>query len=177
MQVFWSKGYKGASLHDLTEAMGLSKSSFYDTFGSKHELFLAAIRRYEDTVVDCLVDKLDGTPSGRAAIESVLEGVVECTAQRDAQRGCFLANCANEVALEDPDAAARVREGFERVEDAFHRAVVRGQVAGEISRERDSRALARFLATTGFGMRLRAKADHDRAALADIARIALSALA
>ena len=46
MQVFWAKGYDGASLGELTSAMGLSKSSLYDTFGSKHELFIAAVERY-----------------------------------------------------------------------------------------------------------------------------------
>ncbi|MEK9754967.1 MAG: helix-turn-helix domain-containing protein, partial [Rhodospirillaceae bacterium] len=50
MQVFWSKGYAATSMRDLTEAMGLSKSSLYDTFGSKHDLFLESIDFYRDNV-------------------------------------------------------------------------------------------------------------------------------
>ncbi|HEX9701827.1 MAG TPA: TetR/AcrR family transcriptional regulator, partial [Rhodospirillales bacterium] len=50
MQVFWTKGYEATSLADLIGAMNLSKSSFYDTFGSKHEVFLAAIEHYKQTV-------------------------------------------------------------------------------------------------------------------------------
>ena len=50
MQVFWTKGFEATSLNDLIGAMKLSKSSFYDTFGSKHEVFLAAIEHYKKTV-------------------------------------------------------------------------------------------------------------------------------
>jgi AcrR family transcriptional regulator len=39
MNVFWSQGFKAASLSDLTTSMEISKSSFYETFGSKHDLF------------------------------------------------------------------------------------------------------------------------------------------
>ena len=41
MQVFWAKGYDATSLCDLLESMGISRSSLYEAFGSKHELFLA----------------------------------------------------------------------------------------------------------------------------------------
>lgn len=176
MQVFWSKGYKGTSLHDLTDAMGVSKSSFYEAFGSKHELFLAAIRRYEDTVVEGLVRFFRGAESGRAAIDAAFEKVVECAGAPDDRRGCFLVNCASEVSVHDPQAAARVREGLRRIEQAIHGAVVRGQEAGEIPGDRDAWALARYLATSLNGLRLRAKANPDRAALEDVVRITLSAL-
>ena len=47
MNVFWAKGYEATSMSDLMAAMDLSKSSLYDTFGSKHELFLSALQRYK----------------------------------------------------------------------------------------------------------------------------------
>ena len=50
MQVFWDMGYQSASLSSLTRAMGISKSSFYEAFGSKHELYLSALEYYNATV-------------------------------------------------------------------------------------------------------------------------------
>jgi len=39
MLLFWERGFEGASMADLTQAMGLSPSSIYAAFGDKHELF------------------------------------------------------------------------------------------------------------------------------------------
>jgi len=49
MEVFWRKGYKGASMTELLAAMGIGKGSFYAAFGSKHELYLQALRHFRDT--------------------------------------------------------------------------------------------------------------------------------
>src|SRR6201995_3264849 len=48
LKVFWRKGYEGASLADLTEAMGITKPSLYAAFGNKEELFRKALDRYTD---------------------------------------------------------------------------------------------------------------------------------
>ena len=58
MKVFWAQGYEAASLHDLTRAMAISKSSFYDTFGSKHDLFISAIKHYNKTVASRLISEI-----------------------------------------------------------------------------------------------------------------------
>jgi AcrR family transcriptional regulator len=68
MEVFWTRGYEATSLRDLVAAMGISKSSLYDTFGSKHELFLAAIDRYNATVGSChLPAIIESAPTPRRA--------------------------------------------------------------------------------------------------------------
>ncbi|MFQ5775406.1 MAG: TetR/AcrR family transcriptional regulator [Kiloniellaceae bacterium] len=176
MEVFWAKGYEAASLQDLTEAMGLSRSSFYETFGSKHALFLAAIERYGDIIARRLEADLAGCRPAREAIARVFEIAVETAVDEGDLRGCFLGNCAVEVSPNDPAAAAQVRAGLARIEDKFYQAVRRGQNAGEIPTERDARALARYLVGSLNGLRVTAKANPDAAALRDIVRIVLAAL-
>src|SRR5215471_11091889 len=50
MFLFWERGYEGVSVDDLTEAMGISPSSLYSSFGSKEELFLTALDKYEKEI-------------------------------------------------------------------------------------------------------------------------------
>ena len=71
MDVFWTKGYEATSLCDLLEAMDLSKSSFYDTFGSKHEVFLDTIRYYKKTMTAQITGVANLDQPARKLIESL----------------------------------------------------------------------------------------------------------
>ncbi len=176
MGVFWVKGYEATSLQDLIGAMEISKSSFYETFGSKHELFLAAIEHYMDTRTEHVVNLLDGEPSGKTAVEKIFRVIMESEMASGEVRGCFLCNCAIEISQRDPAAAEYVTRGMERIEEAFFRAVRRGQESGEIPVERDPRALARFLVSSENGLIVMAKANRGGDVMADVARTVLAAL-
>jgi TetR/AcrR family transcriptional repressor of nem operon len=177
-EVFWAKGYEAASLHDLTEAMGLSKSSLYETFGSKHELFLATIDHYNETVASRnAASVIAEASSPKAGIAAVFHGIIgKMAAGNGERRGCYIGNCAVEVAPHDPAAAAKVCNGLGHTEDAFYCAVTRAQEMGEIATARDARALARYLTSSLNGLIVMAKANPDREALDDVARIVLGAL-
>lgn len=177
LQVFWDKGYESTSLADLIAAMGISKSSFYDTFESKHALFLAALDRYnEGGSGGDIAALIAGAGSVRAGIAAVFEGVIERMAGRGDRRGCFVHNCAVEVAPHDPAAAAKVSAGLGCMEEAFLAAVERGQAAGEIPARHDAVALARYLASSLNGLMVLAKAGRDRLALRQVVDITLAAL-
>ncbi len=174
MQVFWAKGYEATSLAQLTRAMGISKSSFYDTFASKHDLFLAAIERYSAAATERMAADLEVDGSAREAIAAVFARATDCA--NGERRGCFVGNCAVEVSPHDPAAAARVAAGMSRFERAFEKAVRRGQQAGEISTDHDTRALARFLIVSLQGLQIVAKVAPDRAAVEDVVEVVLAAL-
>jgi TetR/AcrR family transcriptional regulator, transcriptional repressor for nem operon len=176
MRVFWARGYDGTSLCDLIAAMGISKSSFYETFGSKHDLFLASLDHYRDNVIGLLSLKLASAKSPRAGIVAALNLVLDTPPQPDTPQSCFIGRCAVEIAGRDLAAATRVTAGMERTIDAFHAAVTRAQAVGEIPAEHDARALARYLVSSINGLRVMAEAKADRETLADVVRLTLAAL-
>ena len=178
MRVFWAQGYDATSLTDLLGATGLSKSSLYETFGSKHELFLAALDHYNRTVTAKRVAAaIVAAPSPKAGIAAVFQGLINDMLKPDGdRRGCFVNNCAVEVAAHDAAAAARVCAGLDHLEAAFCAALRRAQAAGEIPAEHEARALARYLTSSLNGLTVMAKAKPRRAALEDVARIVLQAL-
>ena len=157
--------------------MAFSKSSFYDTFGSKHDLFVSAIDHYNKTVASCLAAAVmadaDTVKAGVAAVfqrtaDSVIEGGDNC--------GCFLNNCAGEVAPHDSLATSHMAAGLKYIEDAFHTALVKAQDRGEIDPWREPRALARYLSAALNGLIVVGKVRPERETLDDIIDVTLAAL-
>lgn len=177
MDVFWSKGYEAASLVDLTTAMGLSKSSLYDTFGNKHELYLAAMDRYNETVASIAVGSIiEEAGGGKKGIAAVFKCFVKSMTCPEGRRGCFVANSAVEMGSRDDAAAKRACAGLACMEQSFLEAVETAQVAGDIPADRDALALARYLTASLNGMIVIAKARPEAMALEDVARMTLRAL-
>lgn len=174
--VFWHKGYQGTSLNELLEATELSKSSLYESFGSKRALAVEALRHYGRMLFDGPLAALLADGAGRAEIERTLLAIAAAAATPDGQRGCFANNCLAEIAPHDPEVAAAAQAVRRKVEDAFAAAVRRGQQAGAIRGNESARALARFLVGVLAGLNVAAKARPGRAVLHDIARVALRAL-
>src|SRR5690349_13817425 len=88
LKVFWSKGYEGASLPDLTKAMGISRPSLYAAFGNKEELFKKALERYSAGPA-CYVREALDAPTARAVAERLLNGAVEMMTNPKNPRGCL----------------------------------------------------------------------------------------
>jgi AcrR family transcriptional regulator len=88
LRVFWSKGYEGASMADLTEAMGITKPSLYAAFGNKEQLFCKALDLYEREKLD-YVGKALAEPTARKVAEHLLRGALENQTSNCEPRGCL----------------------------------------------------------------------------------------
>jgi TetR/AcrR family transcriptional repressor of nem operon len=172
LQLFWTRGYEATSLDDLLRGMALSKSSFYVTFGSKHEFLLASMDRYIARVVEALARDLE-TGDAEAAIAKAFLQLLEPGAPVG---GCFIHNCAIELAGDDAAARERVRRGLERLERGFESAIRRGQEAGHFREDCDARTLATFLSGNIFGFHVQVRARSPAEHLKDVLSVVLSAL-
>jgi len=176
MRVFWSRGYKATSLQDLLHAMDLSKSSFYQSFGSKHELLQRNIDRYRRAVTASMQARLAQAPSGRRFIEDILHETAQDTHPADRQWGCLVMNCASEFARSDAVVADLVMDSIRGFEEVFRQAVERAQQEGDIAPEQDAVALARYLASSRSGLLTMAKAGVEPEALRDVIALVQAAL-
>ena len=174
MHLFWRKGFEATSMRDLLDAMCIGRGSFYDTFGDKHTLFLAALDRFEDARTSWMDRALEG--AGVDGIEEVFRRSIEGLLGFEPRRGCLLANTAVELAPHDPEVAGRISRYVRRTEEAFTGALARAQEAGEIPADGDPKVLARFLVSNLHGLRVLARAGADRRTLEDAAGVALQAL-
>lgn len=172
MHVFWAKGYEATSLDDLCAATGLSRSSLYGAFGDKRELLLQSLDLYAERGATRFAAVL-AEPPIQAALRRLVDDFIDQIVAGPGQRGCFVGNCAAELARSDRDALARVRRSLARNEAIFYDALAAAQRRGELPSAADPAALARFLVSGFQGLRLFGKANPDRAILEDIAGVML----
>lgn len=176
MRVFWRRGYQATTLADLLAETGLSKSSFYESFGTKRDVLLTALRRYAESGMGGLIAPLLAPGASRPAIEATLGNMVRHARSREGRRGCLVNNTLGEVAPNDPVVFAATRTVLEQLEALLIGVVTRAQDRGEITRKESARALARFLATAFGGLNLVAKARPDKTTLDEVVRVTLRAL-
>jgi AcrR family transcriptional regulator len=113
---FWSNGYEGTSLDNLTKAMGINRPSLYAKFGNKHGLFLAAIDRYIETISAPQSIPLAQEPDVKAAVAGYFREIILSVTGPNRPAGCLIASVACEIAGRDADVRDRVAALLDQAE-------------------------------------------------------------
>lgn len=176
MQVFWARGYEAASTRDLLAAMQISRSSLYQSFGNKEQLFLEALERYRRALVERLQRRLDDAPTAMAFFEALFRDTAREAESERAALGCLIFNSATELGQRGDRPSRQAAQGVEAITALFRRAVERGQAEGEISADRDAQALALYLTLGMAGLRALLKAGTAAAEAEQAAELVLATL-
>ena len=176
MEVFWTRGYEGASIQDLVQHMGINRQSIYDTFGDKHSLFLQALDRYREIQSRKVFEVLERPGSMKKNLRRLFEETVARALSAEGRRGCFVGNSMSELAGRCKETATRTCNSVAAAEKMFQRALERGKHQGDFPGLRDPRAVARFLYSSLQGLLLMAKATQDQKLLNDVVKVTLSVL-
>jgi AcrR family transcriptional regulator len=165
MKVFWTRGYDGASLEDLLEAMGgLTPPSFYAAFGSKQKLFREVVELYQRTIACPALTALDG-PNVRDAIEGFLHAALEQCDHADVGRGCLVMLAASSPTRTNAEAFEFLRDMRRQMPEMIRQRLVRGVDDGQLPANTPVDEIAAFYATIVHGMALRARDGATRQTL------------
>lgn len=178
MQVFWQRGYAATSIQDLVEGTGLSRSSLYNAFDSKHGLYTCALKRYQEQS-NANITLLAQDAPAKALVRQLLLRIVDDELDDTQRLGCLAANAALEVAGQDPVVAELVAQNFRRVEAALERLLRRGQAEGDIDPGKNPAALASFVVCTVQGLRVLGKGsapDERRERLLNVLEVVLQSI-
>ncbi len=155
MMVFWKNGYPGTSISDLTEAMGINKSSLYTTFGNKEKLFISALKRYLQQFGMIHAEHLHishATVSER--IQEFLLSVTKMTTNRELPGGCLVCNSTCEMGGGNLPAESMhtVSEINKLVKSTFVDFFKNEIAAGNLKSSKSPEVLANYLMTIQFGL-------------------------
>jgi TetR/AcrR family transcriptional repressor of nem operon len=175
MDLFWMKGYHGTSMQDLVDAMGISRSSIYSTFGDKHAIFLAAFQHYKRGQQHSF-DFLEESSGFTAALASFFNMLLRDIVSDEEKKGCFIVNSSTEMAWQDNAVKAIIQENYDEFESHFLPFFEKAIGQGEVRDTNDPRAMTRFLYVNMVGLRAVSRATDDITFLRDAAKTALNAL-
>lgn len=149
MEVFWEKGYNGASLRDLTDAMKINSSSLYNTIGDKHELFVRSVQHYTDIRKKDWQKRL---ASDKPPFD-VLVDYIHCAVDIiiDGENSCLAIKTAFEVATNDQRVKDILKADSNYGEYFLKELIRKAMVQGAIRAEEDPELLADYFNSTWKG--------------------------
>lgn len=171
LRVFWQRGYEGASLTDLTDAMGITRPSLYAAFGNKEALFRQTLDLYEKDKM-AYIGEATGASTAREVAENLLLGAVEAATGGEC-RGCM--GVISSVACQSVEPSIRddVNSRTESAKNLIIARMQRAIDAGEFVIKTDAAAMTRYLLAIMQGMSVQAQSGATRDELLQVAESAL----
>jgi len=176
IQLFWHKGYNATSMQDLVDALGISRSSLYDTYVDKHTLFLKALESYQRAGNAKINEIVNQSTSAKETVIKLMELATNELVGDKQQKGCFMVNAEIEVAPHDQEVSKLVCQNEKQMETAFFQVIKKGQQTGGIKNNEDALVLAKFIFNAVKGMQVTAKSSPDATSFSNIIKLTVSVL-
>lgn len=173
LKVFWRKGFEGASLSDLTEAMGINRTSMYASFGNKEELFRKTLDLYEKEKQAFIRSALE-LPTARAVAKALLHGALDIQTSKTEPHGCL--KVMSSVGCSEQSQSIRAEIVARRLDDetALTARLQRAKAEGDLPENIDPRGLSRCLYAIIQGMAVQAASGASRRDLERLVKTGLS---
>jgi AcrR family transcriptional regulator len=174
LEVFRARGYEGASLEELTAAMGINRPSLYAAFGNKEELFGKALERYRTGAMSFLEDALR-QPTARAAVEALFAGFIDMQRCCQKERGCLFVSGALACGPDGEPVRRELAQFRQATVAALRKRFDRAVKEGDLPKGSDSATLGRYVATVLNGLAVQAASGATEAELCRVAEMAMGA--
>ena len=175
MNVFWTRGYDGASLDELLRAMGgITPPSFYAAFGSKEDLFLEVVQLYQRTSGTAPMRALETSPV-RDAVDAMLRAAVDSFDNPAVGSGCLLVLGAPTRTKTNAGVHERLRDLRCQVPEMLEKRFKRAIADGELPATAPVPAIAAFYATVVHGLAVQARDGASRRTLLTVVDGAMGA--
>jgi len=173
LKVFWMRGYEGASMAELSEAMGINRPSIYAAYGNKEELFSKAVDRYIAGPAAYVAEAMR-EPTAKQVAEKFLTKSAELLSNECNPRGCMIAIgtlFSGEGSEQVQRALISYRQGYEK---ALRERFDLAQSQHDLPQAVNTAALAKYIATVHQGMSVQSASGATREELLAIAQQALN---
>ena len=172
LNVFWSHGYEGASMAELTKAIGINKPSIYAAFGNKEALFRKVLARYITGAV-AFVGEAMKESTAHQAVEKLLLQAVDFFSDKSTPNGCMIV----QGALTCGESAGAIQQELIAYRHHFESSLTKrfelAKEQGDLPQYTNTKQLAKYVATIHQGMSVQSTSGTSREELLAIVEIAL----
>jgi len=165
MLVFWEKGFEATSIQDLEDAMGLKRTSIYNAFGNKRQIFNRILQCYKESVMSALFVAMDEAPNIREGLKRLLNGALDIHFDTDNPGGCLVVLSVLESGQHDEASSDELVQTIQDLKAGLQQRLKKAKQSGELSPDLDVAVTATTIASTMTGMMVLGKAHFTRASL------------
>jgi TetR/AcrR family transcriptional regulator, transcriptional repressor for nem operon len=174
--LFQLKGYEGTGMQELVDTLGISRSSLYDTFGDKHQLYCKTLEAYCDENAHSLAKEAALAENPLQFLHFVFDTVIEQSKKDVNKKGCYVVNAIVEFSDRNVDVKEIIDKNNKAFEKMLEQLIIKAQTQKQIAKDKNPKQIARFLFNTIYGIRVSAKSNVSTKELKETAAIALSIL-
>lgn len=146
MDVFWKKGYNGASIRDLTDAMQINSSSLYSSIGDKHQLFIKCIRNYTENRMKEAENRIAKARSPLKAIVNFINDSVNAILY--SSNSCLAIKTSFELAATDKEVQEILKNDTDHTHKLLTSIVKKAMESKEINNEIEAETMADYIANS-----------------------------
>ncbi len=174
--LFQKKGFEATSMQDLVDTLGISRSSIYDTFGDKENLYLTTLQHYCNANAFDLIEKAKTTTDPKGFIVALFNAIINDTKKDKDKKGCFVVNSMVEFGQSNKQVHHLINSNNKAFEQMLESLIFKAQALKQISLKHDAQHLSKFLFTNICGLRVLAKSNNTAEQLKQVAQIGLAVL-
>ncbi len=175
-EVFHKKGYNGTSMQDLVDATDLNRSSIYNSFGSKLNMFLEVLSHYQSIYGNNFSQKLAQSYNATEAIEAIFDLYIHEIINDNDRKGCLVINCKSEMTNQEPLIKSFMEKNQDRMIAMLEDIVTKGQMEKIFNQNQAASQYALYLFSSIQGLRMTGILNKNENDLRNLTRTVLKVL-
>ncbi|NMM50692.1 TetR/AcrR family transcriptional regulator [Marinigracilibium pacificum] len=176
IELFWQKGFAATSMQDLVDHLGISRSSLYDTYGGKENLFKESFALYRSKNIERVKSFLESQPDVKEGLRKLFEYAIEESVNDEDRKGCFVVNTTTELVPSDNKLVPILKSNKASFENLFFEYLKKGEDSNQITKGKDLKSIASLLFTIYNGLKVVGKIAADKKSLTSSVSLVLSLL-
>jgi TetR/AcrR family transcriptional repressor of nem operon len=143
-EIFWLKGFKGASVKDLSEHLNVSQSVIYNKY-TKDLLFLSSLDYYTTNYSDPFLKQLRETTDGLPSLRQFFFDLIAALLDKTFPKSCLMVNTVVELRTENEDVVTRYANYLKVLKDSYLIVLEKAYDLGQFKRRGKIDEYAEFL--------------------------------